>query len=381
MHKFLSKISLAENKRRFLIIKGILSRRYAYRAPDMVQIDLTQRCNSRCFICWLHSPFIEKKVPEFDMDLETEVVKKFITDIAISGTKQIIFSGGGEPFMHPDVWEILEVAEKAGVDFTIYTNLTLLNEEDIKILTFFKRLTLVTVSIWAAGAGLYSELHNRPDSVFYSVENNIRFLNNLKPNRIKTKIYAVINNRNYLQVERLMLLAAKTGCDSIEFGVSDVISGITDIFLLNKGQLDAVRDLFIALQYHKKSVRIFNKDKFLRRITSPRACYGEYDFLNETHRCYAGWFFLRLRANGDFNSCLKSHCMPIGNIYKDNFNSVWNNTLQQEFREKSLHIPKEKDYFSRIGNHSNGGIGCNQLCDNIATNAHVDGILRYTPFV
>jgi hypothetical protein len=73
--------------------------------------------------------------------------------------------------------------------------------------------------------------------------------------------------------------------------------------------------------------------------------------------------------------------MPIGNIYKDNFNSVWNNTLQQEFREKSLHIPKEKDYFSRIGNHSNGGIGCNQLCDNIATNAHVDGILRYTPFV
>jgi MoaA/NifB/PqqE/SkfB family radical SAM enzyme len=383
MRSLLSKFSLKENKRRYLNIKGIISRRYAYKAPDVVQIDLTDRCNSHCLACWTHSPFLKRDGVSAANDLDISVLKVFIEDIAKWGVKEIIISGGGEPFLYPSIWETLKFIEEIGLRFRLNTNFTLLKRDDIERLASFSNLTSVTISIWAGEAVLYSRFHGRDINDFNKVKNNLEFFNTRKPPDIIATLYAVITNLNcnYPDLKDLFDLAIATKCDAIEFGLADIIPGITESLLLNKNQLKCLREHFAsALKYMSKKnnpVKIVNKHIFLKRISSPKACLGEYDSHMGELPCYAGWTFLRVRSNGDFNPCLKSHRMPTGNIYKDSVFSIWSNSLQQQFREKSLSMPKDKEYFSLFGNAGSEDIGCKRMCDNILINNSLYRFLRY----
>ena len=381
IRKILNKLSLKENKRRYLNLKGIASRRYAYKGPDAIQIDLTNRCNSQCLICWDHSPFVKNNIDTKAEDLDFSIAKNLINDSAKLGTREIIFSGGGEPFSYSKVWEMLEFTQRAGLFFRINTNLTLLTKKDIKRLLSFDKLTSLTISIWGGDMLLYTKLHNRDADSFFKLKNNLKFLNITKSPKLYTRVCAIINNMNYPGIKDLVNLAAETGCSTVEFRVPDVIPGVTDLFLLDKSQLAFVKRDFINIVKDQNSrncdVKIINKDIFLRRILSNKACYGEYDSFIDKVPCYAGWLFLRLRANGDFNSCLKSHRIPIGNIYKEDVFSVWNNSLQEEFRDQALRTPKDRRYFRNVGNGNDGAVGCRRICDNILLNEHWRKIARY----
>lgn len=379
--EILNKISFKENKRRYLNLKGIATKHYAYKGPEVIQVDLTDSCNSHCLLCWIHSPAIRKDKDIENTELDYSTLKNFINDIANSGTKEIIFSGGGEPFLHSHIWEILEFTQRSGLIFRINTNFTLLNREDINRLLSFDNLASLVVSIWTGDADLYSKLHNRDIDLFNKVKDNLKFLNVSKPSALHVRLLAIVNNMNYSGLRTLIDFASETRCNAVEFGVPDVIPGVTDSFLLNEGQLKFLKQDFINIVKNHDSkylaVKIFNKDIFLKRISSPRACFGEYDSFVDKIPCYAGWVFLRLRANGNLNSCLKSHRVPIGNIYENDFSSIWNNPLQQEFRKKSLSIHKDKDYFRFIGNGNNGDIGCKRVCDNMLVNKQLHKVLKY----
>jgi MoaA/NifB/PqqE/SkfB family radical SAM enzyme len=194
-------------------------------------------------------------------------------------------------------------------------------------------------------------------------------------------LYAVLTNANYSSTKGLTHLASQTGCNSIEFALVDTLPGTTDSLLLNNNQLNLLKSDFLSIirqsDSNNKDFKIINKELFLRRLNCPGASLGKYDIFVDKTPCYSGWTFLRLRANGDLNSCLKSHRIPIGNIYKESFGSIWNNVLQQEFRKKCLSIPKDKEFFNVFGNGAPGDIGCRRSCDNILINEHAGRITKY----
>lgn len=379
LNKIINRISLKENRRRYLNLKGIATSRYAFKGPDVVQVDLTDRCNSSCLACWTHSPFIKSN--KDSNELEFGVLKSFINEIAASGTKEIIFSGGGEPFACGFIWDALDLCEKLSILFRVNTNFTLLDKAGITRLVSFKKLESLTISVWAADSDMFSKMHNREPQEFPKLKENIKFLNKIKRKDIRVTIYANINSFNYHCLKGLFDFASESGCNAVEFGVADVMPKVTDSLLLGKEQVKSVKKSLSEITGLPKTlssrIRIANKDIFLERISSNTACFGEYNSFMETIPCYAGWLFLRIRANGDINSCLKSHRIPIGNIYKDTFSSVWNNTLQQQFREKSVSSIKDREYFSLIGNADDGGVGCRRICDNILVNRQYNRIMRY----
>jgi MoaA/NifB/PqqE/SkfB family radical SAM enzyme len=373
--------SLKKIKSWVLNLKGIASGCYGYKGPDMVQLDCTDRCNSNCLACWTHSPLIKNNPAAELKDMEPARLKDFIREVKKSGAREICFSGGGEPFLYSHIWEILEFVQEAGLPFCVNTNFTLLNKQDIRRLLSYNKLKSLTVSIWAPEADLYSKLHGRKQEDFYTVRDNLEFLNREKPAGLKVILYAVVTNLNYFSLNGLMNLAEQTGCKAIEFAVIDVVPGATDTLLLNAEQLKRLADDFLALINKAGNscggVQIINKDLFLRRILCPEAAFGEYDAAAVQKPCYSGWVFLRLRANGDLNSCLKAHRIPIGNIYKDNFLSIWNNDAQKDFRRKSLSLPRDREFFRLIGNGNNGSIGCRRSCDNMLINEHIHKLARY----
>jgi MoaA/NifB/PqqE/SkfB family radical SAM enzyme len=323
----------------------------------------------------------EQSAGAFD-DLDFPVIEDIINDAASYGTREIIISGGGEPFLYPRIWDVLELIEKTGMRFRINTSLNECGIGDMNRIASFKKLASITTSIWAAEGQLYARLHGRRDADFQKVVDNLTAFNSVKGLGPRAVLFCLITSLNYRCIRALRQLAVSSKSDGIEFGLPDTIPGVTDSLLLNKDQLVVLYEDFSRLCREKNTaVRIINGDIFAARVLSRTAPAGEYDSPIADARCVAGWMFLRVKANGDYNSCLKSHRMPIGNAYNESIYSVWNNALQQRFRMESLKIPKDAGYFACIGNADKAGVGCKRVCDNTLINRSlyrfVAGLFRY----
>jgi len=175
-------------------------------------------------------------------------------------------------------------------------------------------------------------------------------------------------------------LAVKTGSEKVEFTAIDTIPGKTDRLLLDNNQRQSlsVKCRQLKQKYQAAPFRsildIFRFDEFIRRISNIDAGTAEYDSnIIGSMPCYAGWIFVRILADGNVNSCLKSHRYPVGNILQQSFKSIWNNARQKHFREKTLTFDNSDFFFSLIGNDPERDIGCYKSCDNIGHNMYMHG--------
>ncbi|MFA4989399.1 MAG: radical SAM protein [Candidatus Omnitrophota bacterium] len=356
----------------YLNILGILNGSRAFKGPDMLQIDLTDHCNNNCIACWCNSPLLNReRLARPKYSLPKDLIKGVIVEARDLGLKEIYFSGGGEPFMHPDCLEIIAYAKKKKITCSVNTNFTLVNEDIIDRLIDLG-LDNLTVSVWSGTPESYKSMHpNRSAEDFYKIRDKLYFLNSRKYTYPYVKIYNVICSLNYDQIKPILGFTEQTKSDSVEFTVVDTIPGATDKLLLSDGQRKAILEQFS--QVNQDGKKIINREHFLRRIANQDARQAEYDsrFI-DTLPCYIGWLFARIMPNGDVNSCLKSHRFPVGNIHQESFKDIWNSRKQMYFRNKTKSANKEDPFFKLIGNDPDSRIGCYKSCDNIARNIAMD---------
>lgn len=368
----------------YLDLLGIFNGTYAFKGPSIVQIDLTDYCNNNCIACWCNSPLLSKERLNKPKDvLPANLVKNLITEISQMGTREIYFSGGGEPFMHPDILDIIEHAKRLGIICSINTNLTLVDEIIIQRLIDLG-VEHLTVSIWAGTADIYKRLHsNKSERDFYYIRDMLLCLNSKKILYPYVKIYNVICNINCHQIKQMVDLVLETKSDFVEFTVVDTIPDATDKLILSETQRECVLEQFkqIKERYpeneNNQKPKFLNLEHFLRRISNLDARRTEYDsqFIDSIP-CYVGWLFTRIMPNGDVNPCLKSHRFPVGNIHQQPFKEIWNSEKQVYFRKKTLRANKDDPFFTLIGNDPNCKIGCYKSCDDIARNLNMHNKIR-----
>lgn len=366
-----------------LDILGVFHGRLAFKGPFHVQIDLTNDCNSNCIACWCNSPLLEEKAlkPEIKKQmLPFALVKDLLDELSGIGTKEIYFSGGGEPFIHPQIMEILDYAKRKGLICYINTNFTLMNKERIARLIDLG-VDHLTVSVWAATAEIYAATHPSGNGeTFRMIIENLKFLNKVKRKTPHIKLYNVIFSHNYHELKEMIALAADTGSESVEFTLVDTMPGKTDSLILNPQQIRHLQsdahEIAKGLDDSGRwgNVLLFRFDSFLRRISSSsdlaRATYDHG--IIDAMPCYIGWCFSRVMPNGDVNACLKAHRIPVGNLYKDRFSDIWNGQKQRHFREKTLFCKKNDIFFRSIGNDPDiGEAGCYKSCDDIGRNIFI----------
>ena len=373
-----------------LVLKGILDGSRAFKGPQIVQFDITNRCNNNCLCCWNNSPLLgelsEEKKKEKEYELPFDLIRRTINELKEMGTKTLFFAGGGEPFIHPNVMEILACAKENGMRVVINTNFTLLDEDRIKK-TVELKIDHIHVSLLAGSNKSYVLVHpNKTEDTFFRIKELLKYLAKLKeeknqPIHPHINMYYVIFNTNYLDIKIMVDLAMEVKANSLEFTPMDAIPGKTDVLLLNSKQRRRVlREVVIQNQ----RIEEFNKqhgglvtfieqyDSFIKRLSSERADKGEYETgIVPNQPCYVGWAFARILANGNVNPCLKAHRISIGNLYKQSFIDIWNSQEQQLFRKKSFKLDGNDSYFKMIGNNPNSQFGCLNSCDNIQINIDI----------
>ena len=111
---------------------------------DWIQVEVTSDCNAACIYC----PRTLYKDRWLDRHLPLEAFKKLVP--AFSEVRHVHLQGWGEPFLHPDFFEMVAIAKGANCRVGTTTNGTLLNREKIEKVVE-SRLDILAFSL--AGTG------------------------------------------------------------------------------------------------------------------------------------------------------------------------------------------------------------------------------------
>lgn len=214
--------------------KGIFSDNKAFAGPETLEVDLTNNCNLSCIGCWCHSPLLGDQ--KFSGEKKKKYLpKKIILSLLgearrLGGHTTVQLAGAGEPFLHPDIWEIIEAVKKQGMGCGIITNFTLLKEEDIRRLIDLG-VQFITASVWAGDAETYARTHpGAPTHIFERLLKNLSILSKSRGLKgfPRIKIYHVVNTKNADNIDSMVDFAVRAGADSVELTMVDVVPGKTD---------------------------------------------------------------------------------------------------------------------------------------------------------
>jgi len=277
--------------------------------------------------------------------------------------------------------KLVEYAVKKGYSIDINTNFTLVNEEAAKKFVDLG-VDLMTVSLWAATPKTYVATHaNQTGKTFQNIEKVLNFITRYKKETGKTKpaikLYNVIFNKNYKEINRMIDFAFSTGSEAVQFTVMDPKEGSTDSLLLNNKEQDFLikeiekakkRINFLSQTISKKGyenqVFVSSFQEFERRVKSEKAGSGMYDEkVTCSIPCSAGWMFSRIMADGNVVPCLKGPLKPVGNVYKKRFRQIWEGKKQKEFRYNGTHLSRTNPYFAQLN--------CLKTCDNLWQNESI----------
>jgi MoaA/NifB/PqqE/SkfB family radical SAM enzyme len=158
-------------------------------APITVEWDLSNRCSLGCQDChfahthskgpWVTKGRVLPMAFEGTGDLaDTTLVYRAIDEMFAAGVKGIVWSGGGEPTLHPEWRQILHYARTRGLEQGMYTLGGHLSEMAARVLA--QAAAFVVVSLDAPDPQTYAQEKGVPESRFDAACNGIRWLSAAK---------------------------------------------------------------------------------------------------------------------------------------------------------------------------------------------------------
>src|SRR5437763_11901153 len=119
--------------------------------PLALDIELTDVCTHRCPWC------LYPRQPTY---LSETAVHRALEGAARLGAGSVIFTGGGEPLLHPRASEILEATRDRGPEVALFTNGEALGAHRAAVAA---SCSYVRISIDAGSGRTYARLHGAPE--------------------------------------------------------------------------------------------------------------------------------------------------------------------------------------------------------------------------
>jgi len=286
------------------ILAGLSRLPLEKRPPSFIMVEPTNACNIHCPLCPVGSNVMKRKKGFMDVEKYRGLIDE------VSGfVREIVMNFAGETLLHPQIGEMIEYAERKGINVTIGTNGTIDKTEEIlkagpsEVLFALDGLTEETYSKYRRGADLTT------------VKNNLRKLTAekkrlglSKPNIV---LQFVVMKDNEHEIDGIMELGREYGVDEVAY--TPVI--INDFFSTDKSDLISVYlpENSQYRQYKRAGTRILER--------KPTLCVWAFQAV--------------VLFNGDVSMC----CFDFdgkyttGNAFEEGgFLGVWNSRTYRKFR-------------------------------------------------
>ncbi len=292
--------------------------------PTSLFIETSNYCNLKCPVCRTGNQSLKRPKGNMSFDNFKIIVNQIKSHV---NTMALYFMG--EPFLNPDIYKIIKYASENRIFTTICTNGELLDSNKV--------IESGLNEIWFQVGGLNNETHNqyRVGSDLGKIRENIITLNSLR--RILKKELRIV----------IGLIVMKH----------------------NENQLKDFNNFWRNLQVDEGieiMPRIYNYAH--AKIFLPQNKKFNKYFLSETqdmemptvirklkNSCMWLWFCAEITWDGNVLPCCEDEEAQfiMGNVFKENLKTIWNNKKYKEFRRCILNS-QNKIFICRscLGMHS-----------------------------
>ncbi|MBS5913926.1 MAG: radical SAM protein, partial [Paenibacillus macerans] len=118
-------------------------------SPVSLQLGLTNKCSNKCYYCYV------KEQNNLGETLKTDAVVNLLEEAKMMGVKSVEITGGGEPTLHPDFWDIVDKIRDLDLELGLVTNGLHLKSDKIHKLDF---VSWVRISIDSYNPTIYKEI-------------------------------------------------------------------------------------------------------------------------------------------------------------------------------------------------------------------------------
>jgi len=244
-----------------------------------VWIEVTNKCNLKCIHCYSSSSNLNHNFITID-DFHTA-----ISEIKNIGCNKIQLTGG-EPLLHPQIFQLIEIAHKKNIEVELFTNATLLSE---KHLSFFREKN-IKIAISILGDKKATELITKtPDSLNRVIKNIKSVIDNGIELRLSTTTMGV--NINKVPSKLFNLPIRKTHLR---------LTGRASTKLLNS---DIIRNRLITIKTFRRKIK--SKDILNNFLQHP--CFGSKIFID---------------SSLDIYPCIMENRIKYGNLKEDSLENI-----------------------------------------------------------
>jgi MoaA/NifB/PqqE/SkfB family radical SAM enzyme len=304
-----------------------------------VSIEIIRKCPNNCVHC---SSSSNKNDPEM---LTYNKFVSVVDEAVILGAKTICLSGG-EPFLHPDIIDMITCVHNKGADCHVYTSGIIFDSSMERVSLSRDLLSSIAgkaskliFNIEAASSDTYDKVMGTT-GCFEKMRQSVVTANNLS---IITEAHFVPMKINIAEMEPTVALCKKLGISKISF-LRLVAHGRAQI---NKDEIMLSGDEFPGMKNRLESLQ--NHSDIAIRIGVPLS-------VNDgCHKCEA--------ANGKLNIKYDGHVFPC-EVFKNDRTAVALNGFQpesiydsslQEIYYRSLYLQHVRDFSQQFS--------CNKNCE------------------
>ena len=309
--------------------------------PYKIDFFLTERCNLKCIFC--NYPKIGRD--RIENELTEDELKKIVNFAGKNGTK-IVGILGGEPFCRKDILlKIMKLVKGYGMEGSIVTNGTLIDEEDVKKIVEME-WDLIRFSIDGLEA-THDFLRGKKgcfQKILRTIETFRKFKKIYKKSSPSIQINFVLNNRNYQELPAVVELAEKLGCDFVYVLPMLELTEECKPLKIRRDEEEDVRTYLETAAEIANELGIGTNAKDLIFERNVRAENVRENILKKGGiPCFLPWYTMNIDAVGNVTPCCNLSPFPHENLRERSLEEIWFGTYFEKMREamKTGTLPNE----------------------------------------
>ena len=290
-------------------------------APYKVDMAISYHCNNRCTHCYNEPE--RKTIPSLPREDWFEVLERLYR----VGAPHIIFTGG-EPTLHPHLFDLIRYADRLGMITGLNTNGRRLADA-----AFVEKL---------AGAGLnhvqitigscFPEVHNRMTNA-KSYHETVQGIRNAVASSLHTITNTTLMKSNAEHAEEIVDFVCGLGVRTFAMNGMIYSGGGTDFD--EAIPEEELAPILAGVRDRAKELGM----RFLWYTPTEYCRLSPLELDIGAKRCNAGEYSICIEPNGDVLPC-QSYYVSVGNILRDSWESIWESELFHWFRNRREHPEK-----------------------------------------
>lgn len=193
---------------------------------EQIYFYLTEGCNLACRHCWIVAKDQSKGYNSY---LDLELFHSILEQAIRLGLYSVKLTGG-EPLLHPQIIEILDLICKENLRVVVETNGILCTSEIIQKIAACKD-PFVSVSLDGANAKTHEQVRGREGSF----EAAVQAIRNLVKEGLPCQIIMTLMRCNREEIEEVVYMAESLGVDSVKFNIVQPTARGEEIYQAGEG--------------------------------------------------------------------------------------------------------------------------------------------------